>query len=418
LRRGLKATITVRKLGGAVLPTLPNTVAIVASGATLNFDRRSGNIRLLEGEIGDGFSYDLAAAGVPAITELTLSKDAPPKEFERFTEVPSPPSAAKALIDQAPNTSPWERWDWLRNQVLNTITSNGLGQPVAIPPSRVQEILSTTKEASPFELVAIQTLFARWVGIPARIGYGFDGGSRVGDHLEVHPKDGASFPEVYFAKKGWLPVIGVPAKTRVTDISDPKLQQQRPGVLPSEDISVTIFRPVELAAQSRLYQQIRSIALIVLLLLILAGLIYLLLPVLQKARRRSQRRAEAVHLGPRARIIQAYAEWRDLLTDYGYQYHTDTPLMLLRRFPRDEENNQLAWLVTRALWGDMQFAMSEDLAHDAEELSRSLRRRLAEAHQITVRAVAAVSRLSVRSPFVPSLEPHIAHEEEVLRRVA
>jgi hypothetical protein len=43
------------------------------------------------------------------------------------------------------------------------------------------------------------------------------------------------------------------------------------------------------------------------------------------------------------------------------------------------------------------------LAVAAEELSRSLRRRLASAQPATVRFVAAVSRLSLRNPFAPDL---------------
>ena len=48
-RPGIKATITVRGLGGAVLPTMPNTVGVVAQGPRLSYDARSGNIRLVEG---------------------------------------------------------------------------------------------------------------------------------------------------------------------------------------------------------------------------------------------------------------------------------------------------------------------------------------------------------------------------------
>jgi hypothetical protein len=97
--------------------------------------------------------------------------------------------------------------------------------------------------------------------------------------------------------------------------------------------------------------------------------------------------------------VQAYAEWRDTLTDLGYQYSTDTPIMLLGRFPEDEEHAELAWLTTRALWGDLQGAVTDDVAADAEELSRTLRRRVNQAQPITVRFVAFVSKLSMRSPY-------------------
>ena len=73
--------------------------------------------------------------------------------------------------------------------------------------------------------------------------------------------------------------------------------------------------------------------------------------------------------------------------------------MLLRRFPQDEDHAELAWLTTRALWGDLQDLLDESVATDAEELSATLRRRMSQAHPITVRAVAALSRLSVRHPY-------------------
>ena len=68
------------------------------------------------------------------------------------------------------------------------------------------------------------------------------------------------------------------------------------------------------------------------------------------------------------------------------------------RFPDDQQHSELAWLVTRALWGDLQ-EVDPTLVSDAEELSRTLRRRLMQAQPITVRAVAAVSKLSLRHPY-------------------
>ena len=398
MQAGLQAKFTVRGLEGAVLPSLPNTVGIIARGPQLAYDARSGNIRLIEGEIPRGFAYTLAAAGVPQVSDLIRSSIDVPADVRAFTRIPDAPPAVRALIERAPKSSTWEQWDWTRRYVLDNVTASGLGTPVSITPARVDEILGRTKEASPFELVAIQTLLARWVGIPARIGYGFDGGTRVGEVLEVRPRDGAVFPQVYFPKHGWLPVIGIPQKTKVSDLSDPRLQQYRPGVLPSDDIAVTIFRPIELP-EPRRFDLARNVIAGLAALLLLAWLVYLLLPLFEKALRRSRERAAAVEAGPAARTAQSYAEWRDLITDYGYPYATDTPLMLLRRFPRDEEHNQFAWLVTRALWGDLREDVTEEMAADAEELSRALRRRLADAHPMTVRMVAALSRRSVRSPY-------------------
>jgi hypothetical protein len=417
-RPGIKAEITVRGLGGAVLPTLPNTVGVVATGPRLSYDSRSGNIRLVEGEITEAFEYSLAGASVPRVSDLVKAADAPTELVRRFTEAPLPPPAAQALIDDAPKKSLWERWDFMRRWVLDNVTVSGTGSPVAIPASRVDEVL-TEQEGSPFEIVAVQTLLARWIGIPARIGYGFDGGTVAGDHREIRPKDGAVFPQVYFEGNGWLPVIGIPTKTKVSDTSDPNTQQFKPGVLPSDDISVTIFRPVERAGSTLFYTRLRTVALIVvgLLLLILAA--YLTAIPLRKTLLRSRRRAEAIELGTRARVAQAYAEFRDLLTDFGYHHETDTPLMLLRRFPPDEEHKQLAWLVTRSLWGDLSWDDASEIAEDAEELSAAMRRRLREAHPITVRVVASVSRLSLRSPYAvapidrPRVEPQVGELHDV-----
>jgi hypothetical protein len=85
--------------------------------------------------------------------------------------------------------------------------------------------------------------------------------------------------------------------------------------------------------------------------------------------------------------------------------------MLLSRFPDDEDHAELAWLVTRALWGDLQDSLDESVATDAEELSATLRRRLAQAHPITVRAVAALSRLSLRHPHAVEYEPQPVRRE-------
>jgi hypothetical protein len=137
------------------------------------------------------------------------------------------------------------------------------------------------------------------------------------------------------------------------------------------------------------------------ILLLVAG--YVCYPALRKALARGRRRKAARAAGPRARIALAYAEWRDLATDYGYRHDTDTPLMFLDRFAVDAEHTELAWLVTRGLWGDMEHSLSDELATWAEELSRALRRRLAAAHPAPVRAIAIVSRFSLRHPYAPEL---------------
>jgi hypothetical protein len=142
---------------------------------------------------------------------------------------------------------------------------------------------------------------------------------------------------------------------------------------------------------------------------LLAYLAYLAYPLVSKARLRRKRRDAADALGPKARVALSYCEWRDTCTDFGYPYSSDLPLMFLERFPPDDEHTELAWLVTRCLWGDLQNDVTEGEAAACEEISRALRRRLATAHPATVRTISVFSRLSLRNPYSPALD-------ELLRR--
>jgi hypothetical protein len=161
--------------------------------------------------------------------------------------------------------------------------------------------------------------------------------------------------------------------------------------------------PVLVPPKSPLPEQIRRVVLIAVPLALLLFLLYVIWPGVRKAWVRGRRRTAARIAGPRARVALTYAEWRDMGTDYGYRHDTDTPLMYLDRFLEDPEHTELAWLVTRGLWGDLQGSLTPELATMAEELSRALRRRLAQAHPAPVRAIGVVSRLSLRHPYAPEL---------------
>jgi hypothetical protein len=399
LQPGVKATFDVAGLGGAVLPGLPNTVGIVAEGPRLSYDARNGNIRLVSGQIQAGLRYTVAAAALPTIEELQADTQPVPKALQQFTAIPPAPPAVQALIDQAPKTSKWDEFDYLRTYVLDNVVATGTGVPKSVTPERVQDMIGGSKEGSPFEIVAAQAMLARWVGVPSRIGYGFDGGDVVEGKLQVRPRNGATFVEVYFPGYKWLPIVGTPKKAKPTVGSDPGQQKVDPGVQASNDVSVQLFLPVVVPPGSVVAKQVAVIVAIVVPILLLLGVLYLLFPAVEKLFLRSRRRRAAIAAGPRERVALAYSEWRDTAADYGYAFPTDTPLMFLDRFTDDDEHTEFAWLVTRALWGDLQDSISPVEVVAAEELSRALRRRLAQAHPATVRAVAAVSRISLRSPY-------------------
>ncbi len=401
----VNAEFTVAGLGGSVLPGLPNTVGIIADGPELSYDARSGNIRVSQGQVEAGLTYTVAAAGLPSIEDLQQTVTPVPEDKRRFLEAPDMPPAAATLVAQAEAdfTNRWDRFDFLRTYVLDNVVASGPGSPVAIPPERVQEIL-TDLEGSPYEIVALQALFARWVEVPSRLGYGFDGGEVVDDVLQIRPRNGATFPEVYFEGFGWLPVIGTPKQAEPSVGSDSGEQQTDPNIVPSDDIAVQILLPVLVPAGSVLGEQILRIVLIVMPLAALALLAYTVWPAVRKARVRSRRRSAAQVSGPRARIALAYAEWRDHAADFGFSQPSDTPLMFLDRFVDDDEHTELAWLTTRSLWGDLRSEADGDMASAAEELSRTLRRRLASLQPGTMRAVAAVSRISLRAPYAPDTD--------------
>jgi hypothetical protein len=264
-------------------------------------------------------------------------------------------------------------------------------------------MLAGSQKGTPYEIVAAQALLARWAGIPARIGYGFDGGDPgPGGVLEIRPKHGALFLEVFFKDFGWLPVIGNPLRAQASFSN--QQQQQQQNVQTSQNVAVRIFLPVLTEEKSRFFEHARSF--FVRVLPIVAGLllIYYLWPLPYKAVRRARRRTWASERGPSARIALAYAEWRDHAADYGFRHYTDTPLMFLERVVPDSEHTELAWLVTRVLWGDMRGSATVDDALAAEELSRSLRKRLSSVQPATLRVVASLSRLSIRHPYAPGLD--------------
>jgi len=393
------ATFTVKGLSGAVLPGLPNTVGVKAKGPQLAYDGRNGNIRLVQGTISPGLSYTVTAAGLPTVDDLRALTTPLPKSVESFIDIPPPPPGVQSLLDQAPTANKWDQVDFLRTWVLKNITSAGAGTPVSITPERAQEIITTTQEATPYEIVALQAMLARWVGVPSRIGYGFDGGEELpGGLREIRPRNGATFVEFYFPEFKWLPVIGTPEKAKPT-VGNTDETQSDPNILPSDEIGVQVFLPVVIAPEDPRTKNIQRLVVGVILALLLVTIAYFLWPALYKASVRSRRRTRSIALGPASRIALAYAEWRDFATDFGYRYSNDTPLMFLDRFTRDPEHTELAWLVTRGLWGDMQDQITPDHAAAAEELSRALRKRLSDAHPFTVRAVSAVSRLSLRHPY-------------------
>lgn len=402
----VSAAITIRGLAGAVLPGLANTVGLVAElpkDMKVSFDKRAGLMRVTQGQMRAGFKYTMVAAGVPRLEQLRSAEREVPEDVRPFLKMPRAPQAVADLLRQAPTANMWDRIDFLRKRVLDKVEASGAGEPISITADRVDEMLTTNPTATPFEIVAAQAMLARWAGVPARIGYGFDGGEPGADKktLFIRPKHGALFMEVYFPHHGWLPIIGTPRKAKA-DLADGP-QQFSNDVSASNEISINLIIPELEAPRGELFRSIRRVLGATAPAALGVFLCYVLWPLPYKGARRARRRTWANRRGPTARIALAYAEWRDMVTDFGYTYSSDPPLMFLKRFAPDDEHAELAWLVNRALWGDLQGEVTVDDAVAAEELSASLRQRLGRAHPFTLRLVASLSRLSIRTPYAPAL---------------
>jgi hypothetical protein len=403
----ISAEFTVADLGGAVLPGLPNTTGVIARGPRLSYDHRTGSIRVTRGQIRPGLRYGVAAAALPTEDDLRgVAPSEPTDEIvRRALDIPAPPPAVRALLDEAPTSNSWDRMDHLRRTLLTTVVSSGAGTPTPVGPEQVEDMLVGSKEANPFEIVAAQAMLARWAGVPARIGYGYDGGEeQAGGVREIRPKHGLAWLEVHFEGFGWLPVLGQPTKAKAS--LNPESQTKTdPSVTASDEISVQVFFPLRAPAPSPLYEYVRRLVVVTVPVALFLGLAYLLWPIPWKAWLASRRRAAAAARGPRAEVAQAYAELRDYCTDLGLRGRTRSPLGFLGVLADDDEHVELAWLVTRTVWGDLRHEEPSDVVvGDALELVRSLRRRLGEANPPAMRFIAKISRLSLRHPYAPELD--------------
>jgi hypothetical protein len=403
---GVTADITIKGYTGtAILPSLYRLVGIAAQGPHFSYDPRGDTVRVSQGQLQSGFHYQLAAAALPRVEELQHDATPPDKKVEPFLDAPEVPSRLQPVLADVKRANQWDTFVALREKVLTTVVANGPGVPKEVSPARIEQmLLGTDHQGSPYEATATIALMSRWAGIPSRIGFGFQADVKAvtaDGFYPVRPRDAISYPEVYFEGFGWLPVTGLPEKAKAN--SSNSNSNKNNDVKASETFGAQLALP-ELTAPPSTTAKVLAIVLSSIAGTALLGYLgYLVTPALRKLRVRSRRRARARELGPKAQIALAYAEFRDADTDLGYGFEADTPLAHLSRFAEDEEHKQLAWLVTRALWGDLRDEVTPAMAAHAQELSRALRMRLNSAHPATLRFLALFSRASLRHPYAPEL---------------
>ncbi|MGH2687950.1 MAG: DUF3488 domain-containing protein, partial [Actinomycetota bacterium] len=110
LTPGLRAQVDVVGLTGAVLPGLPNMVGIIAEGPRLVFDTRTQNVRMKQGQVGEGLSYVLIASQLPSVDDLRQASAGDlPRDVRPLLEIPPAPPVVQALLAGAPSDNPWDR---------------------------------------------------------------------------------------------------------------------------------------------------------------------------------------------------------------------------------------------------------------------------------------------------------------------
>jgi len=390
-------TITLRDLGdGVVLPLLGGTTTFSGDVDDLAFDPRTQLLRLRSGRAPKDVAYAITLPDYATDDQLNAATAAsgPAEQLE----APEPPAAVRSLLAQAPQTTSWEMLDFLRSKLLDNVSAAGPGSPVDVTPARVAEMFEPEAKATPFEIAAAEALLARWAGIPARVGFGFDGVNDEDGVLTVRPKNAAQWLEVHFDGYGWVPLVGAPKQAEASLETDPN-DRFDPNVVPSDDVAVEIFLPFQLEDLTQLYQRIRNEILRYGPVLLALVALWITWPFFGKLHRRAKRRRWAARLGPREQVAVEYAELRDLATDLSIADIYSTPLEYLYEVRDDAEHAELSWLVARSLYGDMKDTVDEDDVAAAELMGASVRRRLRQAQPVLTQVGALLSRASIAQPY-------------------
>jgi hypothetical protein len=398
--------LTIRQLGGFTLPTPSEAVAAKSGDVRIGYDPTRSVLRLPDGAAPDGLHYTVTARRLPSGDELAADADSvSTPDMKPYLDAPAMPAAITQLLSTATSANRWDRLQLLRKQLYAKVLAKGGGLPVPVGPTSVVTMLNGAA-ASPFEIVAGEALLARWVGLPSRIGYGYYDATKSHGG-EFRPADGANWLEVHFRDYGWVPILGTPLRAQA-DLNAVKKTQ--PQIRPSANQTLQIYVPVLSSPPVLTFEIVRYWAARVVPVVLLLWLLWRGIAMPARALRRRRRRQWALAHGPAGRVAVAYAEFRDVARDLALDDGRTTPLEFLGFVEDDVEHRELAWLTTRALWGDLTRDLREEDAVVAEQLSGSLQRRLRRGQSGIVRLGAVGSRTSLRAPWDPALPnvwPHL-----------
>lgn len=405
--RKFTANFVINDIQGHVVPNVANPNTTETSGFTIEYDPRTQMFRLPAKRATEGMAYRVDSPVPPSSKELSEAPP-PPDAVSEFLEVPPAPGEVETLLAEAPQTSAWDRLQYVRNAFYQKVVAAGAGDPKDVPPSRVAEMLAGG-EASPFEITAAEALLARWAGVPSRIGYGFHSGDKpdpAGQVFEVHPRHGSTWLEAYFERHGWVAIVGVPPRAKASLTEAKRKEEQL--VTPTEELSLVVYVPVRREAITLLYTTVRYWLGVVAPFFAGVLLIWGLFPGVLKVIRRVLRRRWASSRGAKARVVTAYAEFRDVANDLNMGDSVETPFEFTNAIEHDDEHLELAWLVTRSVWGDLSRDLRPEDAEASEEMATSVMRRLRRGQPMITRILSFASRASLRDPYsveIPNLWP-------------
>ncbi len=395
--------VTIDEASDHNLPDIPGTAQITGLHEAVDYDPLTGALTTADRPVRQGLSYTVVGAPIATGAQLAAA-GAPPAAMQAYLAAPRPPQQVLDLLSQYAQRSAnlhipedaFSRLDFLRTALYQNVVAAGAGVPRDVGAARVAQMLKGG-EANPYEIVAAEALLARWAGVPSRIGYGYYGGTAVsGGRFEVHPVNGAMWLEVYFNHYGWQAIVGVPPKAKPSTSTAQKNQENIPS---TQQGQLIVYIPVQQPTFLLLFQYVQWYIAHSLPIAALVALVLVAYPMLFKAIRRLRRRRWARRHGLEGRIAVAYAEFRDRCRDLGVGEPAATPIAFLSHVEEDDEHQELAWLVSRALWGDLRRDLQEDDAAAAERLVTSVRRRISRAQPVLTQVGAMIARTSLRQPY-------------------
>jgi hypothetical protein len=414
-----RITFHVGDLPGRVLPVVEGAQAVSDRDLAIQFDPRTQTLRSPGGRPHAGDSYTVEAAPPPDAGVLQSAGRIEPTEFPTYLQIPEPPQAVLDVLATAPK-DPFRRLQFVRTALYKKVIAAGKGEPKDINAFRVADMLNGAK-ATPFEITAAEAMLARWAGIPSRIGYGFYSGTRNKNDTgyEVNPRDGATWLEAYFPGPGWVTIVGRPPRAQASTNNDQRNRDN--SIQATKDLALVVHVPVRLDSLTQFYETARYWLLVALPWAALGVLLLVFYPAGLKALRRVRRARWGRAHGLSGQILVSYAELRDRLHDVNATIEpAATALEFVSSVDYDDEHWELAWLVTRGLYGDLRRDLRPEDALAARQMAASVTRRALRAQRLSIRLLGAANRNSLRHPYapeIPNLWPSGARITRLRRRL-